>query len=314
MATVDRKDTGTERPRFCPECGHPAGDANFCPGCGHNMGFAADRTLADPSVQPPAGGRRPRVALIAACAALGVAAVAVAAVILLSGGSGSKTTGHTSASPYRQQLAKVLAPLIRANQTLSGALTSVDGTPPSIRTAKTDAAQALAALVASHGALAVLSPPSSEAGLSAQVQQALTTDNGYLQAVASTLATPNGTSTGQLQTLATGAQSALDPLDAVTSGASTSVSGTGNLVSWAQGASGQAKAHTSTPSITSTTTVSATSSSGGSSAGSGGRVPVLSTVGMGCSPGRTPVARSRRTYRARGRAAAGAARLRRSRR
>jgi len=206
-----------------------------------DMGFAPDRTLADPSVQALAGGRRPRahVALIAVCAALGVAAVAVAAVILLSGGLGASTASPTSS--YSQQLAKLLAPLIGANQTLSSALTSLDGSQPSISTAKIDTSQALTALDAAHGAVAVLAAPSSQSTLSAQVQQALTADSGYLQAVSSTLATPNGTSTGQLQTLATGAQSALDPLATVASGAGTSVSGTGNLVSWAQSASGQAQ-------------------------------------------------------------------------
>jgi hypothetical protein len=182
--------------------------------------------------------------------------VAVAAVVLLSGGSGASAAGPTGS--YGQQLAKVLAPLISANQTLSSALTSLDGSQPSIGTAKIDTSQALAALDSAHGAVAVLSAPSSQSTVSAQVQQALTADSGYLQAVSSTLATPNGTSTGQLQTLATGAQSALDPLASVASGAGTSVSGTGNLVSWAQGASGQAQAQQSATK-SQTTTQQATS-------------------------------------------------------
>jgi hypothetical protein len=214
----------------------------FCPGCGHNMGFAADRTLADPSVQAGSGGRRPGASVrwIVACAALGVVAVGVAAVILLSGGSGS-TASSTSA--YKRQLASAFSPLISANQTLSGSLTALDGSGSSLRTAKTDTSQALSAVSAAHGAVAVLTPPSSQSSLSAQVQQALTADDGYLQAVSLTLATPGGSSTGQLQTLATGAQSALDPLEPIVSGADGSVSGTDNLVNWAQGASGQGHAH-----------------------------------------------------------------------
>lgn len=241
MATMDREDVGAKRARFCPECGHEAGDANFCPGCGHNMGFAADRTLADPSVQ--ASTRRTprgRVAIIAACATLGIAAVAVAMVILLSGGG--KTTSINAAAAYQQKLAEAVTPLVSANRTLSGALTGIDGSKGSLRSAKVDASQALSALGAARGAVAVLNAPASQSGLTGQVQQALTADDGYLQAVSSTLATPSGPSTGQLQTLVTGAQSALDVLDPVVAGAGGSVSGTDNLVSWAQGASGQAQA------------------------------------------------------------------------
>lgn len=245
MATIDRNDAVTERARFCPECGHRSDGANFCPGCGHNMGFAADRTLAGPSVQAASGGRKPRGrgGLIAAGGALGVAAIAVAAIIVL--GSRSRTTATSARSPtviYKAQLTKVLTPLVTANQTLSRSLTSLDGSQHSVRTTKLDTSQALSALSAARGGIAVLNAPSGLATLSGQVQQALTADNGYLQAVSSTLATPTGSGAGQLQTLATGAQSALNPLQAVASGAPTSVTGTDNLVSWVQGASRQAPA------------------------------------------------------------------------
>lgn len=258
MATIDQQDTVVERPRFCPECGQPAGEANFCPGCGHNMGFAADRTLAHPSVQSgAAGGRsRPDLKWVVALGALGLAAVAAAAVILLSGGSGSKPA---TGGPYQRQLATALSPLVSANQALSAALTAVNGSKATIGTAKTDAAQALTALSAAHGAVGVLAAPRSQSSLSAQVQQALTADSGYLQAVSATLATPSGSSTGQLQTLATGAQSALDPLATVVSGASTSISGTGNLVSWAQGASAKPKARQAPSKTTSPPTTTVTS-------------------------------------------------------
>jgi hypothetical protein len=127
----------------------------------------------------------------------------------------------------------------------------------------------LSAVSAAHGAVAVLPPPSSQSSLSAQVQQALTADDGYLQAVSSTLATPGGSSTGQLQTLATGAQSALDPLEPIVSGAGGSVSGTDNLVNWAQGASGQghaqqtaAQQHSSAQTTTTVVQQTATTPSG----------------------------------------------------
>ena len=180
-----------------------------------------------------------RAGWVVAAGAIGVAALAVAAIILLNGGSGSKST---AGGAYQRDLRKALSPLIAANQTLSGSLTALDGSPTSIRAAKISASQALGALSAAHGAVAVVTTPNSQASLAAQVQQGLTTENGYLQAVSATLETPSGASAGQLQTLATGAQSALDQLASVTSGASSSISGTGNLVSWAQSASGAAHA------------------------------------------------------------------------
>jgi hypothetical protein len=248
------------------------------------MGFAADNTVAHPAVQNPPRGSRPggRVALIAACAALGIVAVAVAAVILLSSGGGSKA--GSSGTSYPQQLAKVFAPVIGANQTLSSALTAVDGSQPSIRTAKTDTSQALAALGAAHGGVAVLTVPSSDSTLSGQVQQALTAETGYLQAVSSTLATPSGPSTGQLQTLATGAQSALDNLDTVNSGAGASLAGTDNLVSWAQGASGAQKAqkHASPPATATTTLTQTAPSSSAVAPSSGGATP---SGGLSCGGG-----------------------------
>jgi hypothetical protein len=245
MATIDRSDAVTDRARFCPECGHPSDDVNFCPGCGHNMGFAADRTLADPSVQAPAAGGKPRGRgmLIVAGATLGVVAVAVAAVILLTGGSHSKTASSSTSASYTGELAKVLTPVIGANHALSRSLTSLDGSKRSVRSAKTDASQALASVVAARGGVAVLSAPSAQATLAGQVQQALTADNGYLQAVSSALATPTGPGAGQLQTLATGAQSALNPLAAVVSAAGNSVTGTDNLINWVQGATNHAQAH-----------------------------------------------------------------------
>lgn len=254
MATIDRSDAVTERARFCPECGQPSDGANFCPGCGHNMGFAADRTLADPSVQAAPGGRPPRgrIAVILAGATLGLAAVAVAVVVLLGSSTSSKAARPASVgASYQRQLAKVLTPVISGNHALSISLTSLDGSQHSVRSAELDASQALAALGAARGGIAVLSAPSALSTLAGQVQQALTADNGYLQAVSSALATPTGQGAGQLQTLATGAQSALDNLETVVPGAGTSVSGTDNLISWVQGASNQAQAQQKTSSSSS---------------------------------------------------------------
>ena len=71
------------------------------------------------------------------------------------------------------------------------------------------AAQAQSAVTAARGAVAVLTVPSSQQQLSEQVQQALTDEGGYLQAVSGTLSSPGGQSASQLQTLATSAESSL---------------------------------------------------------------------------------------------------------
>jgi hypothetical protein len=248
MATFDKDDTATTQVRrFCPECGHAAGGSNFYPSCGHNMGFAADRTVADPALRPPAGDgqrARGRLGFLIAGVVLGLVAIAVAAIVLLNSGSksGSGTSNSANASvTYKQQLTKVLAPLVGANQAVSASLTNLNGSSQTTNTAKTKTTEALSALSGARGGLAVLKTPAGESTLSGQVQQALTADDGYLQAVSSTLATPTGTGAGQLQTLSTGAQSAFVNLNSLVAGASASVSGTDNLVKWAQGASNAAK-------------------------------------------------------------------------
>jgi hypothetical protein len=249
MTTFDHDQTGTEVGGFCPECGQPAGTSNFCSRCGHNMGFAADRTLADAASQPSnADGEEPRrrAGFIIAAVVVALVAVAVAVIVLLnSHTSKARSAGAPTPSAstvYRQQLTKVLTPVISANQTVASSLTAMDGSKQTTKTAKTSVAAALAALGGARGGLGVLSTPSADSTLSAQVQQALTADNGYMEAVSSTLATPSGTGAGQLQTLATGAESALVNLDPVVSGASSSINGTDNLVSWAQGGSAARKA------------------------------------------------------------------------
>jgi hypothetical protein len=267
MASVDNDETVTEGARFCPGCGQPCGSANFCRSCGHEMGFPNHRTLTHPAPQsPPADGQKPRArkGLIIAGVILGVVAAAIAVIVLINNGSSGRhsgsstgtTAGTTASAAYERQLTKVLAPMITSNQTLSSSLTALNGSKQSTKTAKTSTSQALAALAGARGGLGVLSAPPAQSTLSEQVQQALTADSGYLQAVSATLATPSGAGAGQLQTLATGAQSALDPLTSVASGASASISGTDNLVSWAQGASAHAhQSQKTAPPVTTSSTV-----------------------------------------------------------
>jgi hypothetical protein len=253
VTTFGEDQPTAELGRFCPECGQRAGNSNFCSGCGHNMGFAADRTVADPALTPSGGGQpkksHGRAGIIAA-GVVGLVVIAVAVVVLINSHSGSSSASsadnaasvQSAGTTYRVQLTKVLAPVIGANQTVSNSLTAMNGSKQTTNTAKTRVAAALAALESARGGLKVLTVPAADTALSGQVQQALAADDGYLQAVSSTLATPAGSGIGQLQTLSTGAQSALVNLETVMPGASSSVNGTSNLVSWVQGATATHKA------------------------------------------------------------------------
>jgi hypothetical protein len=77
--------------------------------------------------------------------------------------------------------------------------------------------------------------------LSQQVQQALTQESGYLQAVSATLSDPIGQSSASLRSLATNTQAAFVPIASVAPGASTSISGTNNLLAWVSGANAAAR-------------------------------------------------------------------------
>jgi hypothetical protein len=183
--------------------------------------------------------------LLIAGGAIAVAAIAVAVIVLSNGGGSNKRQpAAVDASPqasapaatYKGQVVKALTPLVTANQTLSTALVALDGSKQATNHAKTTATQATTALSSARGAVSVLTAPAAAGNLPGQIQQVLTADSGYLQAVASTLESPSVGSASQLDTLATGAQSALDGVSTVIPAASSSVTGSGNLASWARGA------------------------------------------------------------------------------
>jgi hypothetical protein len=283
MATFDPGKTAEHTVQFCPECGQAAGSSNFCSNCGHNMGFASDRTLADTTLQPPAGDgaqkRRGRVGFVIAGGVVGLVAIAVGVIVLLNSHSSnaSSATVNTASITYKQQLSKVLAPLVSANQGVSNSLTGLNGSKTVTNTAKTRTTEALAALSTAKGGLEVLHAPTADTTLAGQVQQAVTADNGYLQAVSSTLATPTGSGAGQLQTLSTGAQTAMVNLDPVVSGASASITGTSNLVSWSQGAI-QAAANAAKKAAAAKSAASGSSGSSTGSSASSGSAPAVATA------------------------------------
>jgi hypothetical protein len=179
--------------------------------------------------------------LIAAAGALGLVAIAVAAIMILTSAN-SSSGSNQSVTVYHQKLTGALAPVLAANKNLSSALQSIDGSQASLSAAGNTASQASSAITAAKGAVAVLTAPSADTPLSQQVQQALGAESGYLQDVSLTLSNPTGQGAAQLQTLSTSAQTALIPLASLAPGIDSSVSGAGNLANWAQGAAAAAAA------------------------------------------------------------------------
>lgn len=273
MALIEDQEHATNRPRFCPECGHAAGDGTFCPGCGAPLASGVHEYATPPPDQPAQTMAPPpekhdhttRNVLIAA-GVLGAVAIAVAAIIILTTSS-SSSSNNTQAS-YRAKLTPALAPLIAANQSLSSSLQALDGSKTTVSASQRTTVLTQQALVSTRGAVGVLAAPSSDSTLSQQVQQALTDENGYLQAVSSTLGNP-GTST-QVRALATGAQSALVPLAVVAPGAPSSLTGSDNLISWAQGAAAAAAAAAAKNAKQASASGNSSSGSSGSSSGSSG--------------------------------------------
>jgi hypothetical protein len=258
------------------------------------MGFTAANTVADTNLQPPRGGgqkSRGRAGFVIAGGVLALAAIAVAVIILVNRGSGSSTASAdatNAATTYEHQLDKLLTPLVTANQQVSTALTGLNGNSQATNTAKTQATAAIAALGSVKGGLTVLNPPASASTLSGQVQQALSADSGYLQAVSQTLDTPTGNGSGQLQTLSTGAQTAMVNLNPVVSSASASITGTSNLVGWAQGAQHAARAASKKAQARAAKKAAATHSSSSSSSSGSSSPPAVAQPPAQSNPTPTP--------------------------
>ena len=159
---------------------------------------------------------------------------------------------------YQSQVVKALTPLVTANQSLSTTLVALDGSKQATNHAKTAATQAATAISSARGGISVLTAPTGAGDLPGQVQQVITTDNGYLQAVGSTLQSPTVSGASQLDGLATGAQSAFDGISNVIPAASSSVTGSGNLGNWARGAARAHKPKAQSSSSSSSSTPQAT--------------------------------------------------------
>ena len=144
MAIIDEHEqtTATEHVHYCPSCGEPVGNFRYCTNCGHAIplptatagdGVGAEPPPAPPPAPPlappPAGAPSPersgrtRILVISLAALLGLAAIAIAAVVLASGNSSRNSTAVSGADGvYRQKLTVALTPVVSANRALSVAL------------------------------------------------------------------------------------------------------------------------------------------------------------------------------------------------
>jgi len=163
-----------------------------------------------------------------------LAAVVIVVIVLANNKStNAKVAGVNS---YSLKLSSTLAPVVAANRTLSNALVALDGSQSTIRASRTATTQAQQVVTAARGALAVLVVSPASTQLSQQATQALTQENGYLQAVSTTLDDPTGNTVASLQPLASATNSAFVPLGSVAPGGNASIFGVDNLLKWTQGA------------------------------------------------------------------------------
>ena len=187
-----------------------------------------------PAAPPPGAGSpstespsRARYVWIGVAGLLVVVVIAIVAIVATSGSSSD------SGASYRQKLAGVLAPVVAANKALTNSLESLHGR--NTTAAVTAVNQDQDAVLSARGAVQVLPAPGGSSQLQQQVEQALTAEGGYLQAVSATLSRPTSANISQLSPLVTSVQSALVPLAAVTPDMGTSLGGTSTLSSWASG-------------------------------------------------------------------------------
>ena len=192
------------------------------------------------------------IAVAVAGGTLLLAAVAALAVVLINDSRAHVTVAKTAVvtNPYAPKLGSTLTPVVDANRTLSNALVELDGSQRTIRASRTATTQAQQVLTAARGAVGVLAAPQRYSQLSQQATQALTEENGYLQAVSTTLDDPTGNTVASLQPLASATSSAFVPLGSVAPGGNVSIFGVDNLLKWTQGASGRKERRVPKPTTT----------------------------------------------------------------
>ena len=189
-----------------------------------------------PPLGTPRRSRNRMIAVAVAGGALLLAAVAALVMVLINDSTAHvkvvKTAAVTNGYP---EASSTLTPVVEADRTLSNALVELDGSKRTIRASRTATTQAQQVLTAARGALGVLTVPPTYTQLSQQATQALTQENGYLQAVSTTLDDPTGNTVASLQPLASATSSAFVPLGSVAPGGNVSIFGVDNLLKWTQG-------------------------------------------------------------------------------
>jgi hypothetical protein len=227
--------------------------------------------------EPPRGGRK-RVLIImgAVIALLAVIAAAMTVVLVTTKSTVAKAN---PVAVYQQKLSNVLAPVVAANQALSTSLQALDGSQTTIRATKTATTNAQQALLSANGAVAIITVPPASAQLSQQAKQALTQENGYLQAVNTTLGDPTGNTSASVQPLASATSSAFVPLASVAPGGSTSISGVDNLLKWAAGATRAQRAAQQHPNITNNNITTVTGGGGSSLQNDSGTTGAVASSG-----------------------------------
>jgi hypothetical protein len=173
-------------------------------------------------------------------ALVGVVVVAgIAVVLALTVFSG----GDDDVAVYRDKVSTILTPVITANERLSTALTSLQGTGSTNARRKVAAAQS--ATTAARGGLAALTVPDGAEQTALNARQTLTREASYLQAVRVVLANPAGDAS-PTQTLAANLTGALDAIAPADQDWSQSVQGADRLTAWAPKAAATVRARRAT--------------------------------------------------------------------
>jgi hypothetical protein len=240
----------------------------------HFAAPAPSRTSASPPAAPPHANRRPLIITLGVFVALLVAAGAVAAVLLMSGGS------NASAS-YRAKVTAAFGPVIAANRSLSDSLESLHGNDASGAQSATSRAQNASS--SARGALNALTPPPDSQQAASEARQALDREDSYLSAVNTGLANPSSPVVSQLQGLAGNLTTSLDAVGVTLSGASQSVGGAETLTTWAQHRAHQPQQQASNGQASNSS--GQQPSSGGQQSSSGGLSSNPYTNGRDCGSG-----------------------------
>ncbi len=179
---------------------------------------------------------------------LALIAIAIAVILVLSGGSSSNTSSTTTS--YTASVTRAIAPVIADNSSLSSELASLSGS--NTQSAQAAVSEAQTAVTSAQSALQSLTVPAGSEHLAQAVGTALTQEQGYLSAVGAVLGGPNSTNVGNLTPMATNVQAAFVGIGSVAPNGS-QINNTSALISWGNGQIKAAARKTTTPAPSTTT-------------------------------------------------------------